>query len=69
MSEGRTKLLIMDTWNHIRFDFTEEEKAKLNAAIIGETICPKGCVLDLTKLGTDLETKLSSYAWTPKPKA
>ena len=60
---GRTKLLRMDTWNKIRFDFSEEEKAKLNAAILGQVICPAGCVLDLTKLGTDLETKLDSYAW------
>jgi hypothetical protein len=48
MTEGRTRLLTMDSWNHIRFDFSEEEKAKLNAAIVGEVICPQGCVL--TKL-------------------
>jgi len=58
------RLLKMDTWNKIRFDFSQEEKDSLNKAVIGECICPRGCFLDENKLSPELLTKLSSYAWT-----
>jgi len=44
-------LLRMSDWNRIRLNFTEEEKSILNAAITGETICPRGCVIDEEKAG------------------
>lgn len=47
-------LLQMQTWDKIRDRFTEDEKAKLNGAICGETICPRGVSLDEEKLGPDL---------------
>lgn len=51
-------LLRMDTWNRIRENFTEDEKSKLNSAITGETICPRGCVLDEAILGEELTKKV-----------
>lgn len=53
-------LLTMAKWESIRERFTEEEKAKINAAIIGETICPKGCILDEDKLGAQLLKQIRS---------
>jgi hypothetical protein len=48
----------METWDRIRAQFSEDEKAKLNAAITGEVICPRGCSLDDEKLGPELAKKL-----------
>lgn len=42
-------LLQMSDWDRIRLNFTQEEKDQLNAAITGETICPRGCIIDETK--------------------
>jgi hypothetical protein len=47
------------TWNAIREQFTEDEKAVLRANVCGETICPRGLSVDLTGLGP-LAEKLSS---------
>lgn len=44
-------LLRIDDWKRIREHFKEEEKAILNAAISGETICPRGCTIDEQKAG------------------
>ena len=38
-------------WNKVRDYFTETEKAVLNGAYTGETICPRGIVIDLEKAG------------------
>jgi hypothetical protein len=51
-------LLRMVDWNRIRDKFSEDEKTKLNAAINGETICPRGCTLDEQKLGEELTGKI-----------
>lgn len=51
-------LLRMEKWNRIRETFTEDEKSKLNSAITGETICPRGCVLDESILAEELVQKL-----------
>jgi hypothetical protein len=48
----------MSDWNKIRDQFTEDEKAVLNAAIQGEVLCPRGCILDENKLGDDMSLKL-----------
>lgn len=51
-------LLRMSDWERIRIHFTEEEKVKLNGAINGETICPRGCTLDEDQLGAQLTEKI-----------
>lgn len=53
-------LLRMSTWEQIREQFSEAEKAALNAAITGETICPRACVVDADKLPGDLRERLQS---------
>jgi hypothetical protein len=50
----------MARWDKIREQFSEAEKAELNAAINGETICPKGCTLDKDKLSAELAAKLAA---------
>ena len=44
-------LIRMDDWERIRGNFSEEEKSILNANITGETICPRGIVIDEVKAG------------------
>ena len=44
-------LIRMDDWERIRGNFSEEEKSILNANITGETICPRGIVIDEEKAG------------------
>lgn len=48
-------LLKMSDWDRIRLNFTDEEKAHLNAAISGETICPRGCIVDESKAVEECE--------------
>ena len=44
-------MLISDAlWAKIRDRFTEEEKELLRGAFCGETICPRGVVVDEEKL-------------------
>lgn len=50
-------LLRMTEWDRIREQFTPEEKKRINDAITGETVCPRGCTLDEAKLG-DLSAKI-----------
>lgn len=45
-------LLRMSDWERIRDQFTETEKKLLNEAITGETICPRGCIVDEQKAGS-----------------
>jgi len=44
-------LLRMEEWDRIRLHFTAEEKKRINDAITGEVVCPRGCTLDEAKLG------------------
>lgn len=53
-------LLRTTTREKIRMQFTEEEKAALNAAITGEAICPRGCTVDVDKLPGELRGKLTA---------
>lgn len=51
-------LLRMKTWETIRGQFVQWEKDQINAAISGETVCPKGIVLDEQVLPENLNAKL-----------
>lgn len=52
-------MLITDTtWNRIREQFNEDEKAHLRAHITGETICPRGIVIEEGRLSAELAEKL-----------
>lgn len=52
--------VLTKNWLRIREQFSEEEKDKLNAAIIGEAICPQGVWLDEAQAGEILVTKVKS---------
>lgn len=39
--------------------WSDEEKNKLREAMTGETICPRGCTIDETKLNPELVQKLN----------
>jgi hypothetical protein len=50
---------MLDTkWNTIRDNFTEEEKQSFREAVTGESICPKGVSVELSKLPIELRDKL-----------
>lgn len=51
-------LLRMAVWEKIRFQFSTEEKAELNASITARVICPEGATIDEAKLKTVLRRKL-----------
>ena len=51
-------LIQMGTWNRIRDQFSQEEKDLLNLAVTGETICPRGLIVDEQSLPADLARKL-----------
>jgi hypothetical protein len=48
----------MTTWAKVRGDYSQAEKDKLNAAITGEALCPRGVFLDTEKLGAELTAKI-----------
>lgn len=52
--------LTVERWDVIREQFSEDEKDRINAAIDGETICPRGGTLDEAKLGAELTLKLTA---------
>ena len=51
-------LIRMVIWKKIRTQFTGGEKDKLNAAITGQAICPRGIIIDETTLPEALRNKL-----------
>jgi hypothetical protein len=51
-------LVTMKRWNNIRYLFEQWEKDQLNAAISGETICPKGIVINEQVLPESINSKL-----------
>lgn len=52
-------MLIQDsTWDKIRERFTEDEKKILRAHVTGETVCPRGIVVDADALPKELREKL-----------
>ena len=42
-------LIRMSDWDKVREHFSQEEKDRLNLAINGETICPRGMTIDESK--------------------
>lgn len=51
-------LLRMKVWEAIRVRFVQWEKDQLNAAIVGETICPKGLIINDQVLPESITAKL-----------
>jgi len=56
---GETMLLRVSDWEQIRTKFTDIEKKLLNESISGETICPRGFIIDESK-ASDLIIKIRS---------
>ena len=54
--------LPLDCWKSIRGNFTTEERAKLNGAIVSQIICPETAILDSYHLGPELAERLRRYA-------
>jgi hypothetical protein len=57
MTDGSV-LVLLARWTAVRGRFTAEERTRLNQAIIGQVICPRGVVLDTKALPTELTEKL-----------
>ena len=54
-------MLIADnTWEAIREQFSEEEKAAMRAVVQGQCICPRGVVIDEDGLDEALRQKLQA---------
>lgn len=51
-------LVTMKRWEEIRGLFNEQEKKMLNDAITGETICPRGVVIDTAKVNIRLVERI-----------
>lgn len=51
-------LIQMSWWNKFGGFFTAEEKAALNHAITGETICPMGVIVNEATLDPELVAKV-----------
>lgn len=52
-------MIITDTlWYRVRARFTEEEKAQLRSAAVGQTICPPGVVIDESSVSSELLSRL-----------
>ena len=53
-------MLIRDSdWKTIHEQFSEDQKAALRASVQGQAICPKGFIIDETKLDVVLEFKIT----------
>jgi len=52
-------ILRIEWWSTVREQFTDDEKAALNGAVTGQSICPRGPIVDLEKLSTELREKVS----------
>ncbi len=53
-------MLIRDSdWEAVREQFSEDEKAALRASVQGQAICPKGFIINETKLNVALEFKIT----------
>lgn len=53
-------LVLLSVWNEIRDEFDAKEKLALNAAAVGETICPRGLHIDADALDAALAEKLTT---------
>jgi hypothetical protein len=59
-------ILTIAKWATIRDLFSEEEKLALNSVITGETVCPRGIVIDEKKLSLKILAKLAKGSETAK---
>jgi hypothetical protein len=57
-------LIRMSEWEQIRAQFSKEEKAVLNLAVTGESICPRGLIIDIGKLTDEVGVKLVNLLWS-----
>lgn len=57
-----------ETWQQIRAEFSEDEKATLRTAVRGETICPRGYHADVDALDAGLAEKLTTLILNVKQK-
>jgi hypothetical protein len=51
-------IITIAKWATIRDLFSEEEKLELNAQIVGETVCPRGVIVDEKHLSAVILEKL-----------
>jgi hypothetical protein len=49
-----------EMWDRIRDQFSEAEKVKLRATVVGVSICPKACTIAEEKLEPELHEKLKT---------
>jgi hypothetical protein len=54
-------LMPLNRWEEVREWFSEDERLDLNLAIVGESVCPKGAILDETKLSPALREKVAFH--------
>jgi hypothetical protein len=59
-------IITIAKWATIRDLFSEEEKLALNSAITGETVCPRGIVVDEKRLSLKILGKIAKGSETPK---
>jgi hypothetical protein len=55
---GDEMIVTLAKWETIRDRFSDDEKDALNAANIGETICPRGIIVDEKQLSAKILEKL-----------
>jgi hypothetical protein len=53
-------IVTIETWQRIRDQFTDDEKATLRSVTTGEIICPAAAVLDVDKLDAGLADKITT---------
>jgi len=51
-------MVTLDGWKSVRHLFNELEKDLLNGAVVGETICPRGMILNEAAMSKELALKL-----------
>jgi hypothetical protein len=67
MGVSEAVMLITDsTWERIREQFSEDEKKALRCHVTGETICPRGIVVDEDALSAELRDKLIAAKRDPR---
>jgi hypothetical protein len=59
-------ILTLEKWETIRHLFDEVEKIALNSVITGETLCPRGVVIDEKRLSLKILGKLAKGSETRK---
>jgi len=60
-------ILRYSTWEKIREQFTEEEKADIRLAITGEIICPRGWSVEVANIAEPLRGKFGAAIAETKP--